>query len=51
MARKSLLFIKDGKQIVIDDTILNRIKARLRGFKFVRKVFYGVGLGNFKDGK
>ena len=51
MINKSLIYLKDGKKIMIDDTLLNRIKARLRGFKFVRKVFYGVELCKSKDGK
>lgn len=35
--KKSLVYVKDGEWIIIDNTIKNRIKARLRGFKFVRK--------------
>lgn len=36
--KKSLVYLKDGKGIRIDDTILNRIKARARGFKFIAKI-------------
>ena len=42
---KSLIYLKDGKVIRIDDTILNRIKAKLRGFKFIRTVDWDKMLG------
>ena len=49
---KSLIYRTDsGKEIRIDDTILNRIKARLRGFKLVRKADWDVDLRKSQDDK
>jgi len=42
---KSLIYLKDGEKIMIDDTILNRIKAKLRGFKFISTVDWDKMLG------
>jgi len=36
--KKSLVYLKNGKGIRMDDTVLNRIKAKLRGFTFIAKV-------------
>jgi len=48
MTKKSLIYRTDnGKEIKIDNTILNRMKARLRGFKFISTVDWGKS----KDGK
>jgi len=48
MIKKSLIYRTDnGKEIKIDDTILNRMKAWSRGFKLVCK----VNRGKTKDGK
>ena len=42
MIKNSLIYRTDnGKEIKIDDTILNRIKAFSRGFKLVCKVDWG----------
>lgn len=41
MIKNSLIYRKDGSEIRIDDTLLNRIKARLRGFKLMHKVEWG----------
>jgi len=51
MIKKSLIYIKDGSVIRIDDTLLNRIKARLRGFKLVRKADWDVDLRKSQDDK
>jgi len=51
MIKKSLVYIKNGSVIRIDDTLLNRIKARLRGFKLVRKADWDVDLRKSKDDK
>ena len=40
--KKSLIYIKGGSVIRIDDTLLNRIKAKLRGFKLIREDDWGV---------
>ena len=49
---KSLIYrAEEGKEIQIDDTLNNRLLARLRGFKLVRKVFYGVDWGKSQDDK
>ena len=48
MIKKSLIYrTEDGKEIKIDNTILNRIKAWSRGFKLV----YSIDCGKFQDGK
>lgn len=48
MIKKSLIYRTDGgSEIKIDDTILNRIKARLRGFKLVCSIDWGKS----QDGK
>ena len=45
---KSLIYrTEDGKEIKIDDTILNRIKAFSRGFKLICI----INQGKSKDGK
>ena len=42
MIKNSLIYCtEDGKEIRIDDTILNRIKARFRGFKLMHKLEWG----------
>ena len=51
MIKKSLVYIKNGSVIRIDDTILNRVKSRLRGFKLVRKADWDVDLRKSKDDK
>ena len=51
MIKKSLVYIKNGSVIRIDDTLLNRIKARMRGFKIVRKADWDVDLRKSQDGK
>jgi len=43
--KKSLIYLKDGKKILLDDTILNRMKAKLRGFKFISAVDWNKMLG------
>jgi len=43
--KKSLIYLKDGKKIMIDDTILNRIKAKLKGFKFISTLDWDKMLG------
>ena len=46
MTKKSLIYrTEDGKEIKINDTILNRIKAFSRGFKLVCKVDRGKTKG------
>ena len=46
MTKNSLIYrTEGGKEIKIDDTILNRIKAKLRGFKFIRTVDWDKMLG------
>ena len=48
MIKNSLIYRTDnGKEIKIDDTILNRMKAWSRGFKLMHK----VNQGKSKDGK
>jgi len=48
MTKNSLIYrTEDGKEIQIADTILNRIKARLRGFKLV----CSINWVSPKDGK
>ena len=47
---KSLIYIKDGKKIMIDDTILNRIKAKLRGFKLISTLDWDKMLGVKNNG-
>jgi len=48
MVKNSLIYrTEEGKEIKIDNTILNRMKAFSRGFKLVCK----VNRGKTKDGK
>ena len=46
MTKNSLIYRTDnGKEIKVDNTILNRIKAKLRGFKLISTVDWDKVLG------